>query len=187
MSFYALVFFYIYKPTHPVHLGQWDIYYDTSRDLTKALLLKKCLQDHQKNKNRVPRFIIYCVLSKGHFLRVDSLLYTPLRKTRKRNLSFIANPLGKTCRFLLAKNLTVVGRKIWWRAMELEGFSLANVSCKTGFKHDLILKQTNRYWQWSFCTEGVFSSRRIQKNFHEFYKAEDFFGLKSIQVCRTQT
>lgn len=31
LSFYALVFFYIYKPTHPVHLGQWDIYYDTSQ------------------------------------------------------------------------------------------------------------------------------------------------------------
>lgn len=78
--------FFLHKKTHPpVHLGQWDIYYDTSRDLTKALLFKKCLQDHQKDKTIFPRFIIYCVISKGHFLRVILFLYTPLRKTLKRN------------------------------------------------------------------------------------------------------
>lgn len=146
--------------------------------LTKALLLKQCLQDHQKDKNIFPRFIIYCVLSKGHFLRVILFLYTPLRKTRRRNckssgenLSFF---VGEKPHSGWQENLVACDGA--WRLQPGKGFMQKWPHSEAS---QSILTMVFLHWR-CFFQEG---SKRISMS---FIKLKIFCGLKVIQVCRTQ-
>lgn len=157
---------------------------DTSRDLTKALLLKQCLQDHQKDKNIFPRFIIYCVLSKGHFL--DSFSLHPPKKNTKTEPIIYGKSSGENLSFFVGEkphsgwqeNLVACdgawrlqpGKRFRQNWIQTWPHSEANQS---------ILAIVFLHWR-CFFQEG---SKRISMS---FIKLKIFCGLKVIQVCRTQ-
>ena len=101
-EFLYLGIFYIHKPTP---LPSWSMGH-LLRHITgpnQGFAFKKCLQDHQKDKNIFPRFIIYCVLSKGHFLRVDSFSLHPPKKNTKTEPIIYSKSSGENLSFFVGE------------------------------------------------------------------------------------